>query len=108
MPPSKSDVLQPRRGGGDKAEHHVEKFHQDSSRALNVTRNIRRFDDRTNAQMKNKKISSNAAVIEKQQAVKSSTNRNRNKNVPHKSKTRKEEQNQIKKEKRSNYANTDV
>ena len=63
MPPSKSDALQPRRVGGDKAEHHVEKFHQDFARALNVTRNIRRFDDRTNAQMKKKKISSNSAVI---------------------------------------------
>ena len=84
----------------DKAEHYVEREHQVGSRLLALTRNIKRFDDRTNSQLKQLQIAGNSEVKAKQQQVLLSTKR---KNVTSVSQPilRKREKVKIKLEKRN-------
>lgn len=94
------DQLQTLNGIMDKAEHYVEREHQVGSRLLAWTRNIKRFDDRTNSQLKQLQIAGNSEVKAKQQQVLLSTKR---KNVTSLSQPtlRKREKVKIKLEKRN-------
>ena len=59
----------------DKVEHHIEREHQVGSRLLAVTKNIRRYEDRTHSQLKTMEIASNSEVKSKQKQVLLSTKR---------------------------------
>ena len=90
--------------GGDKAEHHIEKQHQDFSRGLTVTRNIKKFSDRTQTQLRNVKICQHASIIRAQQNITNASKRKRSNDNVKDSQMRKEQKISVKKEKRNEYA----
>ena len=90
----------------DKAEHHIEREHQVGSCLLALTRNIKRYDARTNSQLKQLEITGNSEVKVKQQQVLLSTKRKNEASVS-RSTLRKREKVKIKFEKRNSSAGKD-
>ena len=90
----------------DKVEHHIEREHQVGSRLLALTRNIRRYEDRTHSQLKTMEISSNSEVKGKQKEVLLSTKRKCISDIS-KSELKKREKVKIKIEKRDILAKKD-
>ena len=90
--------------GGNKAEHHIEKHHQDFHRGLAVTKNINNFSDQTHAQLKNQHICKDANVIKKQQCIQVASKRKRTSDKQNISEARKEQKINVKKEQRERYA----